>query len=68
MRKGRVGRGVKRLGKHRERSGTRSTGGTGGRVGATKRRIGKSRLLAAAGVGVRTEARARRRKPWTGRG
>ena len=64
----RAGRRVKRLGRHGEHSGTRSTGGTGGRVGATKRRIGKSRLLAAAGVGVGAEARAGGRKAWTGRG
>ena len=68
LRRDRAGRRVKRLGRHGEHSGTRSTGGTGGRVGTTKKRIGKSRLLAAAGVGVGTKARARRRKAWTSRG
>ena len=45
LRRGTAGRGVKRLGRHGERSGTRSTGGTGGRVRAAKRRIGKTRIF-----------------------
>ena len=67
LRKDRGGHRVKCLGRHGDQSGTRHTGGTGGRVGATKKRIGKSRLLTTAGVRVRTEARAGGRKAWTGR-